>query len=78
MNIKLQKLISLFNQRKNFFNNHPDTYRFMLDTFGKELPVGTEIAVKVKKPSGEAVSTKLKIEEVDKKFVDSLTDILKR
>lgn len=78
MNIKLQKIISLFNERKNFFNNHPDTYRFMLDNFGKEMPVGTEIEVIVKRPDKTAQSNKLSIEPVDKKFIDSLTDILKR
>ena len=76
MNIKLQKLITLFNERKTFFNNHPDTYRFMCDTFGKKLPVGTEIQVIVKVPQGEETSTQIIIQDVDKKFVDSISDIL--
>lgn len=47
MNIKLQKLITLFNERKNFFNNHPDTYRFIKNTFGNKLLVGTKITISV-------------------------------
>lgn len=78
MNIKLQKIISLFNERKTFFNNHPDAYRFMCDTMGQELPVGTEIEISVKKPSGQAEKVKIRVEEVDKKFVDSFSDILKK
>ncbi len=78
MNIKLQKLISLFNERKNFFNNHPDVYRYMHETFGQELPVGTELEIIVKKTTGQTESVKFKVEEQDKKFVDSLSDILKK
>ena len=78
MNIKLQKLITLFNERKNFFNNHPDSYRFMCDTFSKKLPEGTEIQIIVKKPQEEAHSTHLTIETPDKVFVDSISDILSK
>ncbi len=76
MNIKLQKLITLFNERKNFFNNHPESYRFMRDTFGKKLPEGTEIQVVVKRPDEGIETTKIVIEEIDKKFVDSISDLL--
>lgn len=78
MNIKLQKLISLFNERKTFFYNHPDVYRFMKETFGGELPVGTELEIRVQKPSGSLENIRFKVEEVDKKFVDSLSDTLKK
>ena len=78
MNIKLQKVISLFNERKNFFNNHPDVYRFIGDTFGQQLPVGTQIEIKVQKPSGLAELVQFQVQPVDKKFVDSLSDILKK
>ena len=76
MNIKLQKLITLFNERKTFFNNHPDSYWFLRDTFGKKLPVGTEIQVIVKVPQEKETSTQIIIQDVDKKFVDSISDIL--
>lgn len=76
MNIKLQKLITLFNERKTFFNNHPDSYRFLRDNFGKKLPEGTEIQVILKVPQEEEVSTKIIVENSDKKFVDSISDIL--
>ena len=76
MNLKLQKLISLFNERKNFFNNHPDSYRFMKDTFGRKLPEGTQIQVKVIRPDAELSGTTITIQEPDKKFFDSLSDIL--
>ena len=78
MNIKLQKLITLFNERKNFFNNHPDTYRFITNTFGNKLPVGTKITISVQKPNENAKSVALDVEEVDKKFLDSLGDILNK
>lgn len=78
MNIKLQKLIALFNERKIFFNNHPDLYRFMHEALGQELPVGTEIAITVQKPSGQPETVRFDVEEVDKKFIDSLSDILRK
>ncbi len=78
MNIKLNKIISLFNERKNFFNNHPDLYRFMCDNVAQGLPLGTEIEVKIKRESGKAESVKFEVQEVDKKFVDSFADILKK
>lgn len=76
MNTKLQKLICLFNERKNFFNNHPDSYRFMRDTLGKRLPEGTKIQVVVTTPQEEVTETTIVIQEPDKKFIDSMSDIL--
>ena len=76
MNIKLQKLITLFNKRKTFFNNHPDSYRFLRDTFGKKLPEGTEIQIIVKVPQETETSTQIILQNSDKKFVDSISDIL--
>ena len=76
MNIKLQKLITLFNEKKNFFNNHPDSYRFMRETFGKKLPEGTQIQVIVTNPEGEVSSTTIEIQAPDKKFMDGISDIL--
>lgn len=77
MNIKLQKLITLFNERKNFFNNHPDTYALLKETLGEKLPIGTEVTITVKKPSENAKEVKFEVEEIDKKFLDSLSDVLK-
>jgi len=78
MNLKLQKLISLFNERKNFFNNHPDAYRFMTDTVGQGLPEGTEIEIMVKKPDAQPEKVKIKVDKIDKKFVDNFSDIVKK
>ena len=78
MNIKLQKVITLFNERKNFFNNHPDAYNYMNEIVGQGIPLGTEIEIKVKKPNEQSESVKIKIEEIDKKFIDSFSDILKK
>lgn len=76
MNIKLQKLITLFNERKTFFNNHPDTYRFVREVFGTEIEEGTEIQVIVKQPQKQAVSTEMVLQSSDMKFVDSIREIL--
>ncbi len=76
MNLKLQKLIVLFNERKTFFNNHPESYRFMRKTLEKKLAEGTEIEVTVRTPKGEITSTTIEIQKEDKKFMDSLSDIL--
>lgn len=76
MNIKIQKLITLFNERKKFFNNHPSTYAFLKDSLGNKLPIGTEITISVQKPGENAKDVKFKVEEIDKKFIDSLSDIL--
>ena len=76
MNLKLQKLITLFNERRTFFNNHPDSYRFMRETFAQKLPEGTELEIIVKVPNGEVTSTKMEVLQEDKKFLDSFSDIL--
>ena len=76
MNLKLQKLIVLFNERKIFFGNHPDSYQFMHKTFEQKLPVGTEIEIIVRTPKGETTSTKIEVLKEDKKFLDSFSDIL--
>ena len=78
MNLKLQKLISLFNERKNFFNNHPNAYRFMTDTVGQGLPEGTEIEIMVKKPDAQPEKVRIKVDKIDKKFVDNFSDIVKK
>ena len=76
MNLKLQKLIVLFNERKTFFNNHPESYQFMHKTFEKKLAEGTKIEVIVRNPKGETTSTTIEIQKTDKKFMDSLSNIL--
>lgn len=76
MNLKLKKLIVLFNERKKFFNNHPENYKFIRKTFEKKLPEGTEVKIIVRSPKGEITSTTIKIQKEDKKFMGSLNDIL--
>lgn len=76
MSMKLQKLITLFNERKNFFNNHPDTYQFIKKNLGTKLPVGTKVTITIQQPNENAKSVEFKAEDVDKKFLDSLSDIL--
>lgn len=76
MNLKLQKLITAFNEKKNFFNNHPDVYQFIDKTFGENIPVGTKISINVERPNGNVEYVDICIDEKDKKFVDSLSEIL--
>lgn len=76
MSIKLQKLVTLFNERKNFFNNHPDAYKFFKTDLGSKLPVGTNVTITIQKPGQAAKDVNIKVEEIDKKFLDSLSDIL--
>lgn len=77
MNLKLQKLIGLFNERRTLFNNHPDSYRFIRDAFKNNLEEGTQIQIVIKTPQGEESSTILEIQASDKKFMDNLSDMLK-
>ena len=76
MSIKLQKLVTLFNERKNFFNNHPDAYKFLKADLGSKLPVGTNVTITIQKPGEGAKDVNIKVEEIDKKFLDSLSDML--
>ena len=76
MNFKLQKLIVLFNERRTFFDNHPDSYRFMRKTLEQKLAEGTEIEIIIRTPEGETTSTKMVVLQEDKKFLDSFSDIL--
>ena len=74
--MKLQKVITLFNERKNFFNKHPDTYQFVKKNLGEKLPIGTKVTITIQQPNESAKSVEFEAEEVDKKFLDSLSDIL--
>ena len=74
--MKLQKLITIFNERKNFFNNHPDTYRYVKNTFGEKLPVGTKISISVQTPNESVQNVEFTVEEIDKKFLDSFSDVI--
>ena len=76
MNFKLQKLITAFNERKTFFNNHPEAYQFINKSFGTNVPVGSKITISMEKPNGGAETVDIIIDEKDKKFVDSVSDIL--
>lgn len=76
MNNKLQKLITLFNERKNFFNNHPDLYRFIKKTFGNKMPVGTKITITVQRTDGEMQEASFGVDEQDKKFIDALIGLI--
>lgn len=75
MNIKLQRLITVFNERKTFFNNHPNLYQFALKTAAEKLEEGTEIELMIRKPQGEAVSEKIVLEAQDMKFMDSICEL---
>lgn len=76
MNFKLQKLITAFNERKTFFNNHPDSYRFITNNFGTNVPVGSKITISVEKPGEDVQTVDIIVDEKDKKFIDSVSDIL--
>ena len=78
MNFKLQKLITAFNERKTFFNNHPDAYQFINKEFGSNVPIDSKITISVEKPGGGVESVDVIVTEKDKKFIDSLSDILSK
>lgn len=78
MNIKLQKLIAVFNERKTFFNNHPELYRFVLKTLEEKPEEGTEIELLIRKPQGEAVSERIVLDPQDMKFMDSICELFTR
>ena len=75
MNNKLQSLITLFNEKKIFFNNHPDFYHFIRNTFSQNLSEGTEIEIIVKNPTGTSVSSKITIDSKDQKFVNGISKL---
>ena len=76
MGMKFQKILTIFNERKTFFNNHPETYAFIRKNLGNRLPVGTKVTISIQLPDEEAKSVSFEAEEVDKKFLDSLSDVL--
>lgn len=76
MNIKLQKLIRLFNQRKAFFNAHPDAYSYMKNTFKTRQEEGTEIQVIVNSPRGTSSSVTVRLQESDMEFFDCIAELL--
>lgn len=74
---KLQSLITLYNNRKNFFNNHPDLYRTMKDSLGKEQHVGTKIKISITEENGGLNETEIILSEADLPFMNALANILK-
>lgn len=76
MNLKLQKLIKLFNLRKVFFNAHPDAYSYMKNTFKMRQEAGTEIRVTVSSPGGTSSSATVRLQESDMEFFDCIAELL--
>lgn len=74
MNIK--DVINLLQNKNQFFNRRPDTYRFIIDNFGKKQEIDTVVEIKYIKPSGEEVSTTMTFEEDDIPFLDSVSNLL--
>lgn len=74
--VNIKDVINLLQNKKHFFNGHPDTYRFIIDNFGTKQEVGTVIEMKVIKPSGEEASTSMKFTETDMPFLDSVGNLL--
>lgn len=74
MNIK--DVISLLQNKKSFFNGHPDTYRFVIDHFGAKQELGTVVEVKMIKPSGEEAVTSMTFVEQDMPFLNAISNIL--
>lgn len=74
--VNIKDVINLLQNKKHFFNGHPDVYRFIIDNFGTKQEAGTVVEMKVIKPSGEEVSTSMKFKETDMPFLDSVSNIL--
>ncbi len=74
MNIK--DVIGLIQHKKDFFNGHPDTYRFILDNFGHKQEKGTAVEIKMIKSSGEETVTRMTFTEQDIPFLNAVSNIL--
>ena len=70
MNIK--DVISLIQNKKDFFNGHPGAYRFILDNFGRKQEKGTTVEIKMIKSSGEESVTRMTFTEKDIPFLMQL------
>lgn len=76
MSTKFQSLLSLFKNRKSFFNNHPDAYRFMKQQLGAKQMPGTMIHISISTPDGMEAGTSLTLDETDMPFMDAVTNLL--
>lgn len=73
---KIQALISLYNHRKHFFNNHPDFYRTVRDSFGKEQHAGTKIKISIEE-DGIIKEIEIEVSNSDLSFMNALANLLR-
>lgn len=73
--MKPMALMSIFNERKTLFNNHPDLRPFLGEAFGSELKEGTVIEIAVAEPGNEAKTIKLALTKSDIKFLNKLKEL---
>lgn len=75
--MEIKHVINLFNNRKTFFNAHPEAYRFLKENFSQKQEVGSSIEIKIVGVDGAEKSTSIKLMESDMPFMDSLSGVLR-
>lgn len=75
--MEIKHVINLFNNRKTFFNEHPEAYRFLKENFSQKQEVGSSIEIKIVGVDGVEKSTSIKLMESDMPFMDSLSGVLR-
>lgn len=78
MNLTPKIIKILLDEKKTVFNNHPDMYRFVLNTFAKRLEKDSEIEIIVRRPNGEVDRSEMKLLEEDEKFFQGISMMLQK
>lgn len=65
-------LLKLMSAKKEFEKNHPKFFSFIKAAFGRGVEVDTVVEITVTKPSGEQLTTNIKVCQSDLDLFDSL------
>ncbi len=68
-------MLKLMTAKNKFEKNHPKFFSFVKAAFGNGVEVDSVIEITVKKPSGEVLTTNIKVCPSDLELLDSLKSL---
>lgn len=68
-------MMKLMAAKSKFDRNHPKVGAFLKAAFGNGIEEGTVIELTVKKPSGEELTTNLKVQQSDLELLEELKSL---
>ena len=72
MAIDMNAMLKLMTAKNKFEKNHPKFFSFIKAAFGNGIEVDSVIEISVTKPSGEKLTTNIKVCQSDLELLDTL------